>query len=355
MKKRLLQTQLLALTLHLLFWGTSLSESKEISVLISKPHGLVTLSAVEAPIKEVMDQLSREGGFRCYVFPELRGNLISEHFRKRPLEDVLKKLFGNNHILKYEHNGEISAVYILNNKDKRHAKRNRRVESYLDNTFFPLPELKEIVSASLQQDYPTAKEFLVIPREEIRGELTGYIFSYYFGSGPAPTIDSVRLGAVSDWAARRRNVNQGKEAASVNDATDKLSKQPPSLGAHKSMRRSCEFLTVEVSADFSSPPIKKFQMGLPDDLTMYPAAEELLAKRGRHSSQVNFIRTFMLSPLAIGFEFRDSISRQSYYVDVLKRQVFVSSGERIKANPRKQLDPERQSRIERQWLEILSF
>jgi len=63
----------------------------------------------------------------------------------------------------------------------------------------------------------------------------------------------------------------------------------------------------------------------------------------------------MLSPLAIGFEFRDSISRQSYYVDVLRRQVFVSYGERMKAKTKERLDPERKSRIERQWLEMLSF
>ena len=355
MKKRLLQTPLLTLALVLLFWGTSLSESKEISVLVSKPHGLVTLNAVEAPLEEVMDQLSREGGFRCYIFPEIKGNIISAHFRNRPLQEVLKQLLGDNLIVKYKDNSEITAVYGLDNKDKKLANRNRRVKSYLDNIFFPLPELKDVVSESLQQDYPTAKNFLVIPREDIKGELKGFVFSYYIGSGPAPTIDSVRLGAASDWAARRRSVNQVKEAALMNEATDTPTKQPPSLGEHRSMRRSHEFLTVEVSADFSSPPIRKFQMGLPDDLTMYPAAEELLAKRRKHTSQVNFIRTFMLSPLAIGFEFRDSISRQSYYVDVLRRQVFVSYGERMKAKTKERLDPERKSRIERQWLEMLSF
>jgi len=355
MKKRLLQTHLLALTLVLLFWGTSLSGNKEISVLISKPHGLVTLNAVEAPVEEVMDLLSREGGFRCYIFSEIKGNLIYAHFRNSPLQGVLEEILGDNHIVKDKDDGEVSAVYVLDNKDKKYAKRNKRVKSYLDNTFFPLQELKEIVSTSIQQDYPTAKDFLVIPREDIKGELKGYVFSYYIGSGPAPTVESVRLGAASDWSARRRSVNQAKETASMNDATDTPAKQAPSLGAHKSMRRNDDFLTVEVSADFSSPPIKKFQMGLPDDLTMYPAAEELLAKRGKHSSQVDFIRTFMLSPLAIGFEFRDSISRQSYYVDVIKRQVFVSYGERMKAKAKKGLDPERKSGIERQWLQMVSF
>jgi hypothetical protein len=356
MKKGILQTHLLALTLLLLFLGPSLSESKEVQGPLTIPHDLVTLGALEAPIEKVLDRLSREGDFRCYIFPEMKGNRISARFRNRRPQEVLEELLGDNHIVKYRDNGEISAVYVLDNKDEKLADRNRRVKSYLENAFFSLPVLKDIVRESLKQDYPTAKEFLVIPREDIKGELNGYVFSYYIGSGPAPTVDRVRLEAASDWESRRRSVNQTKEAASMNDATDTPTEQAPFLGAHKSMRRSHEFLTVEVSADFSSPPIRKFQLGLPDDLTMYPAAEDLLAKRGRLSSQVKFIRTFMLSPLAVGFEFRDSPSRQSYYVDVLRRQVFVSYGQRLKAKiKRRLLDPERDSRIERQWLELLSY
>ncbi|MBP1699384.1 MAG: hypothetical protein H6Q48_5270 [Deltaproteobacteria bacterium] len=355
MKKRFLSTQLLAFTAVSLFWGASLSESKELRVNITQSNGLVTLEAIEAPIEEVMDQLSREGGFRYHLFPEVKGNLISARFRNHPLQKVLKELFGDNHILKYKEDGAISAVYALDKKDRKLAHRNRRVQSYLNNSFFSLPQLKNIVSASLRRDYPAAKQFLVIPREDITGALQGYVLSFYIGSEQFPTMEGVQLEAKRVWAARRQPANQAKGAAFNDETADMSIVHPPSLDTYRSMRRSHEFITVEVSADFSSPPIKKFHKGLPDDLTMYPAAEELLAKRVGVSPEFRFIRTFVLSPMAIGFEFRDNISKQSYFVDAMKRQVFTSCGGIKMTKPRKRFDTERESRIEKQWLEIVSF
>jgi hypothetical protein len=355
MKKQLLSTQLLTVTVVCLLWGAPLSESKELGVTMTQSNGLVTLEAIEAPIEEVMDQLSRKAGFRYHLFPEVRGNMISARFRNQPLQKAIKELLGDDHILTYKKDGSVSAVYAFDNKDQRLANRNRRFRSYLDNTFFSLPELKDIISASLRKDYPTAKQFLFIPREDITGSLKGYVLSFYVGSEPAPTREGVQLEAKRSWAARRQPANQTREATSMGDTADMPVGHPPLPGTYRSMRRSHEFITMEVSSDFSSPPIKKFHMGLPDDLTMHPAAEELLARRTGDSREFHFIRTFMLSPIAIGFEFRESISRQSYYVDVLKRQVFLSWGERKRSKSRKGLDTEIESRIERQWLELMSF
>jgi hypothetical protein len=355
MKKRFLMTQLLALAVILFFCGISVSESKEMGVKLTRPDSLVTLEASDAPVEEVIDQLSKKIGFRYHLFPEIKGRHVSAHFQKQPLQKAVNELFENNCILKYNDDGTISAVYALDLKDRKLENRNRRVKSYFDNVFFALPELKDLVYAGLRKDYPTAREFLLIPREDVRGKLKAYVFSFYIGTGPAPTLEGVQLEAERGWLTRRQTAIQAKEKASTNDTTDRLVTRIPPLGAYKSMRRSHDFITLEVSADFSSPPIKKFHLGLPDDLTMYPAAKELLAKRVSNSTEFSFIRTMMISPVAIGFEFRHNISRQSYFVDVLKRQVFVSWEETKKTITRKRMDTERDSRIERQWLEMISF
>jgi len=316
---------------------------------VKNEGGLLSISAKEASVEEIFNAISGKFGLYIKVYPEMKQVKVSAAFNKLSLEDGIKTIIKENYALVIRNN-KIEAIYILN-KGKDFQTRNQAINKFIENKFLNTDELIQVVTINVKKEYPNTTLFDLIPHEDIQGNLVSYAFCYYLGEGNAPSKKEIKMQISHAWEAKktaRKNIKEGyktRDSSKIIDWMEKTKKYDHEL------RRNDEFITLEISATYESPPIKSFYKGIAYDISMYPNAEELLKDEIGSNKNVVLNRTFRLNPLAIGFEFQDD-NQQKYYVDVLNRKVFTKWRERIPKNSR-QADPEKKERIRNQWLDFL--
>ena len=331
-----------------------LSQEKERFVNIEKDGALISAKIKNADIENVIKQISYEFDFEYKIFPEMKNKIITASIDKAPLGEVIRSIVRDNYLLQLGNDGKIAKIFIVNRTEKIFEQRNKRIESFLEKHSLSTEELKDVVTKHVVQEHPGAQLFTIIPHEDIKGNLRSYIFSYYIGSGTMPTIEEVKNDINEAWDFKKGAKKHITEAYRNRDSSTMVEWLELSKPYDNKLRRTEEFATFEIAADYDSPPVKKFYAGLPYDLSMYPNALELLEREVQDLNNVSFKRTFVIDLLAIGFEFQNEASKKSYYIDVLNKRVFHNWAEKPIRNKMPQEDNPRRKEILTQWENFLS-
>ena len=356
----------LKLILKRIFWGVliipcllgyAICFAQDFSVTYQ--NGLLSVRADNTLIESLFDSIAGQCGISVKIYPEMKSVKVSRTFENKPLKDAIDLLVGGNCAIVYE-GQSIAGVYILN-RGKEFQNRNALMEKYLKGNFFELDELKSMLSANIRKNDPNAKLVDVIGHEDIEGDLRSYLFYYYTGKGKPPTADELRRQVNEVWREKRKLQHQIEKAKESNDYSNVSGFRSKIDQYDHIIRRNSEFFTVEVSADYDHPPVKKMYRGMPYDIAMEPWALEILNEKIQNTSdKFSFIRTFSITALGIGFEFQDA-KKESYYVDLLNESVFTDWKKKTLKNQKatkentnaKILENDRKKRINDQWIDLI--
>lgn len=305
-------------------------------------------------INAVFKQVSEEFNFEYKIFPEMQNTLITVSFEKVSLLEGIKNIVKENYLLELKSSEKITKIYVVNRSNKDFEERNTQVESFINKKLLSLDQLKEIITRNVRKEYPTAQLFTTIPHEDIKGNLRSYIFSYYIGSGNMPSLDKVKADINEAWEFKKEARENISEAYKNRDSSTMIEWIEKSKPYEKKLSETESYITLEGSATYDEPPVMKFYKGIPYDLSMYPNAVELLKKRIKDISGINFTRTFIIDTLAIGFEFRNEKNGTIYWVDVLGGTVFDRWEENKRVKKQKDI-PEKRESIKKQWESFLEL
>lgn len=317
--------------------------------LVRNDNNLLSVKAKGATVEQVFNEIATKFAVYVNVFPEMKNIEISADFEKVPLAEGVRKLVEGNYAL-VTRQGNIESIYVLS-KGKEFQKRTKLMEKFIGREFFNLDELKEFVTRSVRKQHPKADLLALIPHEDIRGNLKSYAFCFYLGEGDTPTIQEIERQVKMAWEQKKAIRNDIKDGYKKSDNSKIIGWSEKSKEYDHMLRRNGDFITLEISANYDSPPIKSFYRGICYDIAMYPNAVDLLKDQIVKEKSYEFKRTFRFDALAIGFEFEDS-NKKKYYVDVLNKSVFTAWKERSPARERT-INKKTKERIKEQWLEIL--
>lgn|GEM_PF-5639820 len=320
-------------------------------LVVKNENSLLSVSANEAPLEAVFAKISKEFTIYVKVYPEMRQIRITEQFCKLPLREGIKKLAKENYAL-VEKENRIDSVFILN-RGKDFVKRNTLLKNLIEDSFPSFEELKETVSRNVKEEHQNASIIAVFRHEDISGVLKSYAFCFYIGNGQPPTKRQIEEQVEKAWNSKMEARMIIEEGYKENNSSKMIKWLEKSKEYDHSLRRNSDFITLEISAHYDSPPIKSCYRGIVYDIAMYPSAVELLKENIGPEKAFSYCRTFSFNPLAIGFEFKDT-DNQNYYVDVLNKSVFTKFRERnLKKN--RIINQDTKKRIFDQWVEFLGL
>jgi hypothetical protein len=310
------------------------------SLEVRNSAGLMSIKADNDSLVKISDQISKK--FRIYikVYPEMMSRKVTVRFNRIAMVEGLKQVYGENYAIVTK-GDKIESVHVLN-RGKNYEKRNILIEKYIRGKSLSLAELSYAVVQHVKKNSTNVELVSVTPHENIEGKLQSYAFCLYTGNGKPPSEEELKRIVDIYW----------KQVKTLKLPESQLATSPE-YNFIKNENRN--FLTIEVSANYDSPPVKSFYGGIANDIAMYPNAVDLLKKNIGNGISYTYLRTFRFDPLAIGFEFEDS-KKKKYYVDVLNKAVYAGWKERDPVSvPTKAPEEEkkRKERIGTQWQEFI--
>jgi len=299
-------------------------------------------------------EISKKMGIDYKIYSDMAGKLVTTKFDKLKFEEAIKQIVGNNYAIVYA-DGNMKAIkklYVFS-KGKEGSFKEALIQNYHKNIFPDVGVLKKVVDQRVKTEQPNAQFFEMIPHSDLNGELVSYLFSYYIGQDGVPAKDSLEMDIREAWKEKQDALKNIHECYSKRDSARIIEATTKADSARFRISRENDFISIEVGADYDSPPIIAFWNGLPLDISQYPRAVEVVNERLKDNN-LEFSGAYKtgLFSIAFGFEGKDN---KTYYVDSDSWKIFTSWEEVPNDNNKNAEKEEIKERNKLKWSEFLDI
>jgi len=303
--------------------NTLFAKGKISYVKIIKENKQISAEIKNANIEEIFKQISEKFGIGYKIFREMRNKIITVTFEKTSLQEGIKKIVQKNYLLAFNNNGKVTKVYILNKGDRVLQYRNKMVESFLDNEPLSLDRSKEVVTHNVLKEHPSARLYEIIPHYDLNKKLVSYVFTYYIGEKKVPDRETLKRDIKRAWKEKKKALEEIQTGYAKRDSSQISKAAVLSKRASLNMTRENDFVSLEIGANYETPPIIAVWHGLPLDISLYPRALDITDKRLKNKAPV-FKNTYTTGFFTIVFAFEGN-DKRTYYIEPDTQKVFTSS------------------------------
>jgi len=309
--------------LSILFVDISFSNegTKKSVINVSIHKNFISLEANNAKLEDIFYLISKKMKINYKIYAEMKDKIISTSFKNLNINDAIKQIIGDNYAVVYsDKEGKIiEKIYVLyKGKDN---KRLQLIKSFYKDIFPDKKQLQNVVEKRINSKYPNSELYSILPHHDLDNQLKSYVFCFYVGTGQPPNRDELNTQILQAWNKKKiamRDIQEGyKRKNSEIMSKAAITSKKASLG----ISRENDFLSIEIGANYESPPIIASWKGLPFDISQYIRATEV-ANKALPDKNPEFVKTYTTGLLSIIFSFKGN-DNKIYYVNPENWRVFT--------------------------------
>lgn len=325
--------------------------------MVTVTAGQVSLRCEDFSLSELLRAVGRESGTDVKIYPGWKDRQVSVELSNVGFEAAIRQLVGDNYAIVYRMGGEQPlTLFILNRSGEEHHQNLQRIQWIGTNEPIRETDLRPVVEKQVIRMHPTAKFFDVVTHYRANGDIDGYVYTFFTGQFAPPDREDLRQSIAVAWQDRKKHIDDVRSGYETRDSGKISEAAALATTAGQAMSREQDFVSVNISAYATDPPVRGAWDGLPLSISQYPKAVDAI-KESTIKQPVRMEKIYSTGLFSIVFEFEDQ-HRNKCFVDPRSGKIVTeieSAQTSMQPLSEVELTWEAQDRNRKKWMEFLEL
>ena len=325
--------------------------------LITVSSGKVSLQCDQFSLLELLHALGRAMGTEVKIYPGWQDRPVSVNLANVGFEAAIRQLVGDNYAIVFSMGGQQPlTLFILNRSGEDYRQHRQRIQWIGTETPLSETDLRPVVAKQVLRMHPGAEFFDVVKQYRVNGDIDSYVYTFYTGGSAPPDPDDLRQSIAAAWQNRKKYIDDVRRGYEARDSGKIAAAAALAETAGQAMSREQDFVSIDISARTTEPPVRGAWNGLPLSVSQYPKALDAV-KKGMLEHPVRMEKIYSTGLFSIVFEFDDR-QKNKVFVDPRSGKIVTGiEGDRASILPLSEDQPtwEEQDRNRKKWMAFLEL